>query len=49
MSSHSESGMLTSLFLKKASAAFIDDAHISKYWASLNYLGKPLIEKALAE
>ena len=49
MSSHSESGKLTSLFLKKASAAFIDDAHISKYWASLNYLGKPLIEKALAE
>ena len=49
MSSHSESGKLTSLFLKKASAAFIDDAHISKYWASLNYLEKPLIEKALAE
>ena len=49
MSSHSESGKLTSLFLKKASAAFINDAHISKYWASLNYLGKPLIEKALAE
>mgnify|MGYP006272712399 FL=1 len=49
MSSHSESGKLTSLFLKKTSAAFIDDAHISKYWASLNYLEKPLIEKALAE
>ena len=49
MSSHSGSGKLTSLFLKKASAAFIDDAHISKYWASLNYLEKPLIEKALAE
>ena len=49
MSSHSESGKLTSLFLKKASAAFINDAHISQYWASLNYLEKPLIEKALAE
>lgn len=49
MSSHSESGKLTSLFLKKASAAFINDAHISKYWASLNYLEKPFIEKALAE
>ena len=49
MSSHSESGKLTSLFLKKASAAFINDTHISKYWASLNYLEKPLIEKALAE
>ena len=49
MSSHSESGKLTSLFLKKASAAFIDDAHISQHWDSLNYLEKPLIEKALAE
>lgn len=49
MSSHSESGKLTSLFLKKASAAFINDAHISKYWASLNYLKKPLFEKALVE
>lgn len=49
MSSHSESGKLISLFLKKASAAFINDAHISKHWASLNYLEKPLIEKALAE
>ena len=49
MSSHSESGKLTSLFLKKASAAFINDAHISQHWASLNYLEKPLIEKALAE
>ena len=49
MSSHSESGKITSLFLKKASAAFINDAHISKHWASLNYLEKPLIEKALAE
>ena len=49
MSSHSESGKLTSLFLKKASAAFINDAHISQHWDSLNYLEKPLIEKALAE
>ena len=49
MSSHSESGKLISLFLKKASAAFINDAHISQHWASLNYLEKPLIEKALAE
>lgn len=49
MSSHSESGKLTSLFLKKASAAFINDAHISKHWTTLNYLEKPLIEKALAE
>ena len=49
MSSHSESGKLNSLFIKKASAAFINDEHITKHWESLNYLGKPNIDKALAE
>jgi N-dimethylarginine dimethylaminohydrolase len=49
MSAHSESGKLTSLFIKKAAAAFIDDAHISKHWEALNYLGKPDITKALEE
>ncbi len=49
MSAHSESGKLISLFIKKASAAFIDDAHISKHWEALNYLGKPDIAKALEE
>ena len=49
MSSHSESGKLNSLFIKKASAAFINDEHISKHWEALNYLGKPIIDKALAE
>lgn len=49
MSSHSESGKLNSLFIKKASAAFINDAHIAKHWEALNYLGKPIIDKALAE
>ena len=49
MSAHSESGKLKSLFIKKASAAFIDDAHISKHWEALNYLGKPDIIKALEE
>jgi len=49
MSAHSESGKLSSLFIKKAAAAFIDDAHISKHWEALNYLGKPVMEKALAE
>jgi len=49
MSAHSESGKLSSLFIKKASAAFINDAHVSKDWEALNYLGKPAIEKALAE
>jgi len=49
MSAHSESGKLKSLFIKKASAAFIDDAHISKHWEALNYLGKPDIKIALEE
>ena len=49
MSSHSESGKLSSLFIKKATAAFIDDAHVSKHWEALNYLGKPAIDKALSE
>jgi N-dimethylarginine dimethylaminohydrolase len=49
MSSHSESGKLNTLFIKKASSAFIDDGHISKHWEALNYLGKPTIDKALAE
>ena len=49
MSSHSESGKLSSLFIKKATAAFIDDAHVTKHWEALNYLGKPAIDKALAE
>ena len=48
MSSHSESGKLNSLFIKKASAAFINDEHITKHWEALNYLGKPNIDKALA-
>jgi hypothetical protein len=49
MSAHSESGKLKSVFIKKAASAFIDDAHISKYWEALNYLGKPAISKALTE
>jgi len=46
---HSESGKLKSLFIKKAAAAFIDDAHIEKHWSNLNYLDKPIIHNALAE
>ena len=49
MSAHSESGKLKSVFIKKASAAFIDDEHVSNYWEQLNYLGKPDMNKALAE
>ena len=49
MNAHSESGKLNSLFIKKASAAFVNDDHISKHWEALNYLGKPIIDKALIE
>jgi N-dimethylarginine dimethylaminohydrolase len=46
---HSEFGKLKTVFLKKASPAFINEEHIQQYWESLNYLGKPDINKALAE
>jgi len=49
MSAHSESGKLTSLFIKKAAAAFIDEPHVSEHWEALNYLGKPIIEQAFLE
>jgi N-dimethylarginine dimethylaminohydrolase len=49
MNAHSESGKLNSLFIKKVATAFIDDKHISKHWEALNYLGKPIIDKALTE
>jgi len=49
MSAHSEFGKLKSLFIKKAKAAFINDAHISEHWEALNYLGKPDMHKALEE
>ena len=49
MSAHSESGKLKSVYIKKAAAAFIEDAHVSKHWEALNYLGKPDITKALQE
>lgn len=49
MSTHSESGKLKSVFIKRAKDAFIDDAHVSKHWESLNYLGKPDIQKAFSE
>ena len=49
MSVHSESGHLKSVFIKRAKDAFIDDAHVSKHWEALNYLGKPDIQKAFSE
>ena len=49
MSAHSESGHLKSVFIKRAKDAFFDDAHVSKHWEALNYLGKPDIQKAFSE
>jgi len=49
LTSHSETGKLQSVFLKKASAAFINDEHINKYWQQLNFLSKPGITKAIDE
>ncbi|MBL7762592.1 MAG: hypothetical protein JNL23_04120 [Chitinophagaceae bacterium] len=45
----SEFGKLRSVFIKKATDAFINDGHIEKYWQQLNYLGKPSMEKSNAE
>lgn len=47
--SHSEFGKLKTVFIKKASAAFINDAHIQQHWEALNYLGKPDMNKVLIE
>lgn len=49
MSAHSEFGNLKSVFIKNASAAFIDDEHVDTYWAPLNYLGKPIMTDVLKE
>lgn len=49
MSAHSEFGHLKSVFIKRAKDAFIDDAHVTKHWEALNYLGKPDIQKAFSE
>lgn len=46
---HSETGKIKSLFLKKVTEAFIDDAHIEAHWKELNFLSKPGLENALAE
>ncbi|NBR57377.1 MAG: hypothetical protein EBU05_10170, partial [Chitinophagia bacterium] len=47
--SHSEFGKLKTVFIKKASAAFINEEHIEQHWDVLNYLGKPDMTKALIE
>jgi len=49
MTAHSETGRLKSVFIKRVNDAFIDDAHIDKYWQELNFLSKPDITKATEE
>ena len=46
---HSEFGKLKSVFIKKASAAFMNKEHIQQHWESLNYLGKPDMTQVLVE
>jgi N-dimethylarginine dimethylaminohydrolase len=45
----SEFGTLHTIFLKHAKDAFIDDAHIDKEWAVLNFTGRPDLQKSLSE
>ena len=46
---HSEFGKLKTVFIKKASAAFINEEHIQQHWEALNYLGKPDMTQVLVE
>ncbi|HVM88687.1 MAG TPA: arginine deiminase family protein [Puia sp.] len=46
---HSEYGKLKSLFIKKASDAFINDAQVEKEWKQLNFLSKPDFSNAVSE
>jgi N-dimethylarginine dimethylaminohydrolase len=47
--SHSDTGKIKSIFIKKVAQAFISDAHIDQHWQHLNFLGKPDIEIAAEE
>ena len=49
LTAHSEFGKIKSLFIKKATDAFINDDHIEQTWKQLNYLGKPDFSKAIIE
>ena len=45
----SEYGSIHTIFLKHAKDALINDAHIDKEWAVLNFTERPDLQKALAE
>jgi N-dimethylarginine dimethylaminohydrolase len=47
--SHSEIGKIKSLFVKDVQHAFVNEQHIEKHWAALNYLDKPDFNSALLE
>ena len=49
LTAHSEYGKLNTLFIKKASDAFLSDQHLESAWKELNYLGKPNFENAVSE
>ncbi len=49
LTNHSEVGKIHSVFCKKAVDAFCDDVQVSKYWEILNFLGKPVVQKANEE
>ena len=49
MTCHSDIGKIQSLFIKNIQQAFISETHIKQYWKELNYLGKPVLDKAVRE
>ena len=46
---HSDIGKIKSLFIKNVQQAFINEEHIEQHWKQLNYLGKPVFNKAMEE
>jgi N-dimethylarginine dimethylaminohydrolase len=47
--SHSETGKIKKLFIKKVDQAFISEAHVSENWKDLNYTEKPDVHMAMDE
>jgi N-dimethylarginine dimethylaminohydrolase len=46
---HSEYGKITTVMLKPAAAAFINDKALAEQWKPLNFLAKPVLDRALTE
>ncbi|HLY70240.1 MAG TPA: arginine deiminase family protein [Puia sp.] len=47
--SHSETGKISSLLIKNARAAFLNEDNVHQQWAALHYLSKPDVTAAIAE